>query len=183
VNGRPISLSCCRPNQRQPTPNDYLLLDQPLIFARLLRISRNSCGPLISLRWRSCRSSSVADGSPLINALRVAHPNIKRPSLAVKPPKWSEMKIPGPRTRCTKATSKEALTRRALKRVGGNSNSKGSSRAVQNRIVTSASRTDTAQLCDVLKERCCGHCAQICTRGKAIRYQSVICTWKITLPR
>ena len=65
-----------------------------LIFARLLRISRNSCGPLISLCLRSCRSSSVADGSPrrsisspaisdalagrssmpLINALRVVHP-------------------------------------------------------------------------------------------------------------
>ncbi len=35
-----------------------------LIFARLLRISRNSCGPLISLCLRSCRSSSVANGSP-----------------------------------------------------------------------------------------------------------------------
>src|SRR4051812_36599119 len=33
-------------------------------FVRLLRISRNSFGPLISLRLRSCRSSSVADGSP-----------------------------------------------------------------------------------------------------------------------
>ena len=75
--------------------------------------------------------------------------NIKRPSFTVKPPKWSEMKIPGRRTRCTKTTSQEALTRRVLKRVGGNSNSKGTRRASQNRIVISASRTDTAaQLCD-----------------------------------
>ncbi len=75
--------------------------------------------------------------------------NIKRPSFTVKPPKWSEIKIPGRRTRCTKTTSQEALTRRVLKRVGGNSNSKGTRRASQNRIVISASRTDTAaQLCD-----------------------------------
>jgi hypothetical protein len=37
---------------------------QPLILAQLARISRNSFGPLISLRLRSCRSSSVTDGSP-----------------------------------------------------------------------------------------------------------------------
>jgi hypothetical protein len=39
-------------------------------------------------------------------------------------PKWLEMKIPGPHTRSTKATSSEALTRRVLKPGGGNSNSK-----------------------------------------------------------
>ncbi len=50
----------------------------------------------------------------------------------------------------------EALTRPVLKHVGGNSNSKGSSRASQNRIVTSASRTDmAAQLCDRLTARAC----------------------------
>jgi transposase len=56
-----------------------------------------------------------------------------------------EMKtIPEPRTRCTKTTSQEALTRPAPKRVGGNSNSKVGSRTARNRIRILASRTDTA---------------------------------------
>ena len=59
-------------------------------------------------------------------------------------PKWLEMKIPGPHTRSTKATSSEALTRRVLKRGGGNSNSKASRRTAPNRIVMSESRTTAA---------------------------------------
>ena len=52
--------------------------------------------------------------------------------------------IPEPLTRCTKMTSQEALTRRALKRVGGNSSSRASRQTAQNRIRILASRTDTA---------------------------------------
>src|SRR6266550_5140702 len=44
--------------------HDWQPRESGLIFARLLRMSRNSCGPLISLCLRSCRSSSVANGSP-----------------------------------------------------------------------------------------------------------------------
>ena len=66
-----------------------------------------------------------------------------------EPPKWLEMKIPGPHTRSTKATSSEALTRRVLKRGGGNSNSKASRRTAPNRIVMSESRTTAAmRRCD-----------------------------------
>ena len=55
-----------------------------------------------------------------------------------------EMKIPGPHTRSTKAMSSEALTKRVLKRVDGNSNSKASRRTAPNRIVMSESRTTAA---------------------------------------
>jgi hypothetical protein len=61
-----------------------------------------------------------------------------------EPPKWLEMKIPGPHTRSTKAMSSEAHTKRVLKRVGGNSNSKASRRTAPNRIVMSESRTTAA---------------------------------------
>jgi len=54
------------------------------------------------------------------------------------------MKIPGPHTRSTKAMSSEAHTKRVLKRVGGNSNSKASRRTAPNRIVMSESRTTAA---------------------------------------
>ena len=47
-------------------------------------------------------------------------------------------------TRSTKAMSSEALTKRVLKRVGGNSNSKASRRTAPNRIVMSESRTTAA---------------------------------------
>jgi hypothetical protein len=66
-----------------------------------------------------------------------------------EPPKWLEMKIPGPHTRSTKAMSSEAHTKRVLKRVGGNSNSKASRRTAPNRIVMSESRTTAAmRRCD-----------------------------------
>jgi hypothetical protein len=59
------------------------------------------------------------------------------------------MKIPGPHTRSTKARSSEALTKRVLKRVDGNSNSKASRRTAPNRIVMSESRTTAAmRRCD-----------------------------------
>ena len=61
-----------------------------------------------------------------------------------EPAKWLEMEIPGPHTRSTKAMSSEALTRRVLKRVGGNSNSKASRRTAPSRIVMSESRTTAA---------------------------------------
>ena len=61
-----------------------------------------------------------------------------------EPPKWLEMKIPEPHTRSTKAMSSEAHTKRVLKRVGGNSNSKASRRSAPNRIVMSESRTTAA---------------------------------------
>src|SRR5215467_12688351 len=66
-------------------------------------------------------------------------------TMAGRSARWLEMKtIPEHRTRCTKMTSQEALTRRALKRVGGNSSSKASRQTAQNRIRILALRTDTA---------------------------------------
>jgi hypothetical protein len=46
--------------------------DQPFGFGWLPRISRNSRGPLMRRRFRSCRSSAVADGSPILSIRRPA---------------------------------------------------------------------------------------------------------------
>jgi hypothetical protein len=45
---------------------------QPLGLGRLPRISLNSLGPLRRRRLRCCRSSSVADGSPILSICRAA---------------------------------------------------------------------------------------------------------------
>ena len=80
------------------------------------------------------------------NGSAIAHRRSSRQPREPKgePPKWLEMKIPGPHTRSTKAMSSEAHTKRVLKRVGGNSNSKASRRTAPNRIVMSESRTTAA---------------------------------------
>jgi len=51
---------------------DRCPVDQPFSFGRSPRISRNSCGPLMSRRFRSRRSSGVADGSPISSIRRPA---------------------------------------------------------------------------------------------------------------